>query len=251
MDERTEVGLPRAVAIAWGMVEAPTRGPSRGLSHERIVAAGIEIADAEGLAAVTMARVAEALGFTTMSLYRYVSGKDELLTLMMDTASRIEEPVRLDPDWRVALRQWARLLREGTYAHPWTLDMPRTQHSLLMPNAMAVADLGLQALAGLDCADDERIAVILMVSEHVISMVRLELTLAQEGLVELAPEAAAMLAEAITPERFPALAQLVATSGWVFAPDPAAAPDRDLSVDFEYDFGLDRIIAGLEVLSPP
>lgn len=248
MRERTEVGLPRTVAIAWGMVEAPTRGPSRGLSHERIVAAGIEIADAEGLAAVTMARVAEALGFTTMSLYRYVSGKEELLELMMDAAGRLERPVTLDKDWRVALRQWAQLLRDGTHAHPWTLELPRTQHSLLMPNAMAVADLGLQAVASLRCEDQERIAVILMVSEHVLAMVSLELALAKEGAVELGPEAVAMLAEAVDPQRFPALARLIAQDAWVFASDTPAQAERDLSVDFEYDFGLDRIIAGLEAL---
>ena len=51
MAEKSETGLPRAVMIAWGMEEAPQRGPSRGLSHERIVGAGIEIADAEGLGA--------------------------------------------------------------------------------------------------------------------------------------------------------------------------------------------------------
>ena len=79
MAEKSETGLPRAVMIAWGMEEAPQRGPSRGLSHEKIVAAGIDLADAEGLGAVTMQAVARSLGFTTMSLYRYVSSKDELL----------------------------------------------------------------------------------------------------------------------------------------------------------------------------
>src|SRR5699024_5755075 len=67
MADTNEHGIPRAVAIAWGMVEVPERGPRRGLRHERIVRAVIEIADADGLAAVTVQRVARALEFTTMS----------------------------------------------------------------------------------------------------------------------------------------------------------------------------------------
>ena len=56
------------------------------MSLEGIAQAGIEIADAEGIAAVTMERVADALGFTKMSLYRYVPGKNELVALMIDSA---------------------------------------------------------------------------------------------------------------------------------------------------------------------
>src|SRR6187401_87608 len=78
--------LPRGVALAWGVAANPQRGPKRELSIERIVDAAVEIADAEGLGAVSMSRVAASLGFTTMSLYRYVTSKDDLILLMQEGA---------------------------------------------------------------------------------------------------------------------------------------------------------------------
>jgi len=83
MSNRPPSGLERL----WRRGELD-REPRLGLSLERIVASGIELADAEGLGAVSMKRVAERLGFTTMSLYRYVTSKDDLLLLMHDTASQ-------------------------------------------------------------------------------------------------------------------------------------------------------------------
>src|SRR5262249_13348359 len=78
--------LPASVAAAWGIRDRPHKGPKPGLSLERIVAAAVQVADAEGLAAVSMSRVAAELGTAPMSLYRYVAAKDELLALMFDAA---------------------------------------------------------------------------------------------------------------------------------------------------------------------
>jgi AcrR family transcriptional regulator len=80
----TDVELPRGIALAWGIAADPQRGPKRELSVEKIVDAAIEIADADGLGAVSMSSVANRLGYTTMSLYRYVSAKDDLIVLMND-----------------------------------------------------------------------------------------------------------------------------------------------------------------------
>ena len=71
-----EAPLPRALEILWG--DAPSGRRTRGLSRERIVEAAIELADTDGLAALSMARLAERLGCGTMSLYRHVANKDEL-----------------------------------------------------------------------------------------------------------------------------------------------------------------------------
>src|SRR5260370_18893459 len=81
-----EQRLPASVAGAWGVRDRPHKGPKPGLSLERIVAAAVQVADAEGLAAVSMNRVATELGTAPMSLYRYVTAKDELLALMLDAA---------------------------------------------------------------------------------------------------------------------------------------------------------------------
>ena len=78
--------LPAAVAAAWGVRAHPGKGPKPGLSLERIVAAAVKIASRDGLDAVSMSRVAAELGASTMSLYRYVNAKDELVKLMIDAA---------------------------------------------------------------------------------------------------------------------------------------------------------------------
>src|SRR5271154_2120266 len=79
-------GLPGSVAAAWGIRERPHKGPKPALSLARIVDAAVRVADAEGLDAVSMGRVAAELGAAPMSLYRHVSAKEELLTLMVDAA---------------------------------------------------------------------------------------------------------------------------------------------------------------------
>lgn len=243
MADTTETGLPRAVTIAWGMQEAPQRGPNRGLSHERIVAAAIEIADTQGLSAVTMQAVAKSLGFTTMSLYRYVSSKEELLQLMQDAALPLQEKVKLPQSWQQGLRAWANLLREAYRSHPWVLDLPRGQASVLMPNSMRAADLGLQAMRELPLSDFEKVGIILVISQHVAAAVELEQNLAAEDEVEISQEGMDTLREVVTAERFPHLVPVMDTGGYV-AGAPADADDE--GVDPEYDLGLDLIISGLE-----
>ncbi|WFP16681.1 TetR/AcrR family transcriptional regulator [Citricoccus muralis] len=256
MADTTDTGLPRAIAIAWGMQEAPQRGPSRGLSHERIVEAAIAIADAEGLTAVTMQAVARSLGFTTMSLYRYVSSKDELLLLMQDAASALPKKVTLPSGWRAALREWAQLVRAAFRAHPWILSIPRGQVSVLMPQSTRAADLGLAALEELELDDDEKVGVILSVSQFVGSMVELEQNLAREGAVEFSPEGAELMAEVITAERFPHLQPLVAGGHYVGG-SPTAGDGGDggdessevsALVEDEFSFGLELLLSGLEAL---
>lgn len=78
--------LPQSVQLAWGLSDTGTRGPRRGLTLEQVLDAAIEVAGAEGLEALSMSRVAKQLGFTTMSLYRYVSNKDQLVELAWDRA---------------------------------------------------------------------------------------------------------------------------------------------------------------------
>lgn len=248
MAETTDTGLPRAVAIAWGMQEVPQRGPSRGLSHERIVEAAMEIADAEGLSAVTMQAVARSLGFTTMSLYRYVSSKDELLQLMQDAALPLARKITLPDTWQEALRTWAGLLRDAYRSHPWVLELPRGQVSVLMPNSVRAADLGLGALKDLPLDDQEKIGVILVVSQHVAAAAELEQNLAAEGSVEVSAKGVDMLREVITAARFPHLTPLLESGDYVATVDTTEAQTAE-SVEAEYDLGLDLIISGLEVLA--
>src|SRR6266511_609170 len=89
MDEHSDggTGLPASLEAAWGLRARPSKGPKRGLSLERIVEAAVKVAASDGLEAVSMGRVAGDLGVSTMSLYRYVAAKDELLALMVDATA--------------------------------------------------------------------------------------------------------------------------------------------------------------------
>src|SRR6202041_553797 len=80
------MAAPTALDLLWGASDRPRRGPRPSLSLERIVTEAISLADAEGLAGLSMQHLAERLGCAKMALYRYVPGKSELVALMVDTA---------------------------------------------------------------------------------------------------------------------------------------------------------------------
>src|ERR1700681_4164034 len=86
--ERTSAGDPaRSLALLWrDSAVVPRHGPRQGLSIDAVVASATQVADTEGLEAVTMRQVARALGVAAMTLYTYVPSKAELLDLMLDVA---------------------------------------------------------------------------------------------------------------------------------------------------------------------
>ncbi|MHC2997773.1 TetR/AcrR family transcriptional regulator [Microbacterium sp. HJ5] len=164
MTDATDIELPRGVALAWGVAANPQRGPKREMSVERIVEAAVEIADAEGLAAVSMAAVASKLGFTPMSLYRYVSAKDDLVLLMQEEATGApSDATREAGGWRERLEALYREQLQHYLRHPWVLDIPISGVPAT-PNSAAWMDAGLSALAETDLTYDERLAVMLLVT---------------------------------------------------------------------------------------
>ena len=99
--------LPPGFAAIWGLRDRTRPGPKPGLSIEGILKAAVSVVDAEGLAALSMSRLAKELGFTTMSLYRHVTNKDELLVLLFDevVGPAVELP---GGGWRPGLEAWSR-----------------------------------------------------------------------------------------------------------------------------------------------
>lgn len=254
MTEAGDEGLPRAVAIAWGMVADPQRGPKRELSHERIVEAAIEIADTDGLGAVTMSKVAASLGFTTMALYRYVTAKGDLLQLMQEavTADRLTSadaqllgPVEdgdAGPGWQRELRLIADQLYAMYTDHPWLTDIPISSAQLLTPSNLLVADQAVRAMRTLPITDHEKIGVLLLISTFVRSAAELARDMSAE-YEHLSASAAAHRAEwtrqLITAERFPHLRSMV-DSGAYLVDVEESAEDVD-----DYDFGLQVILTGI------
>src|ERR1700753_4264520 len=110
--------LPPGLDLLWGRRERGARGPKPGLSIEGIVEAAIKLADAEGLGAVSMARVAKELGFTTKSLYRHVANRGDLLQLMGTRSAHGAEALVLEGEGcRERLRGWALVQREMLDRH--------------------------------------------------------------------------------------------------------------------------------------
>src|ERR671914_2667448 len=138
----------RTMALLWGTPKRPGRGPKPGLSVEQIVDAAIEVADAEGLAALSMRRVADRLGVGTMSLYTYVPGKAELLDLMLDTV--LAEEARPDGagGWRAGLELRAREDWALFHRHPWILQITPGR-SLLGPNETDLFEATLRVVDGI------------------------------------------------------------------------------------------------------
>lgn len=162
--------LSRSMELLWQGRQQTGRGPRPTLSLPRIVDMAVALADREGIGALSMRKVAAELGVGTMSLYRYVPGKGELLDLMLD---EVRDPARTavvqlaGKDWREGLAAIA----EGTWElytqHPWLLQVNQSR-PVLGPNAMAGFNAALALLGGLGLTDRERIGVILTL-EHYVS----------------------------------------------------------------------------------
>ena len=199
----TDVELPRGIALAWGIAADPQRGPKRELSVEKIVDAAIEIADAEGLSAVSMSSVANRLGYTTMSLYRYVSAKDDLIVLMNDEGlgqPPDHEPV--DDDWRGGLRRWSHGVNAAYGRHPWLLDIP-IDGIPITPNNLAWLDWGLRLVAPARLTATDAIAAVLMISGLTRWQAVINRATASDELTEAEQF---VFGELVTPDHYPALA---------------------------------------------
>jgi AcrR family transcriptional regulator len=248
MPEPVEESLPRGVALTWGVAERPQRGPKRELSIERIVEAAIALADGEDLAAVSMGRVAASLGFTTMSLYRYVTSKDDLLLLMQDAASVVPIPPDGDEiDWRRGLHDWVTTNLAVYAEHPWILDIP-IDGPPITPNNLLLVDWGLRSMRELPLLPEEKMSIIMLLSGFARSFGMIERDLKRAGArgeSDVSGGAySAALRELVTAERFPYLHPLVMAGGYVDE-SGAALPTEGFVAD-DATFGLERILDGIQ-----
>src|SRR5262249_46626747 len=141
--------------------------------------------DEQGLAAVTMAKVAERCGFTTMAVYRHVTSKDELVTRMLDTALGIAPELPM-PDWRTGLDAWARGLLAVLERHPWGIDVPITG-MLGTVAQLSWLDRGLETLKDTPFAEDEKAEIVLLVNGYVFWAARLAIQVPEDADVTFIP----------------------------------------------------------------
>ncbi|MBD0691829.1 hypothetical protein BG452_09650 [Streptomyces sp. CBMA123] len=221
------------------------KGGERDLGRERIVAAAVRVADTEGLTALSMRRVATELGVATMSLYRHVPGKDELVRLMMDKVFG-EQPIPGGPvsDWRTGLAEVSRLQWRIYRAHPWLASTMSFTRPVLAPDAALHTERAMAALVGTGLSGEEMAQASVSLAAFTCGLaVHFEREAqaeqdsglsADEWMDRLADEDRDRLMA--DPERFPMFDAL------------ARGPEIDMSLEALFAFGLERMLDGVGAL---
>jgi AcrR family transcriptional regulator len=243
--EMDQEHMPPALARLWRLPTESRRGRPARLDVGRVVGAAVDLADREGLAAVTLPRVAEALEVTKMSLYRHVGSKDELLDLMHDAANGpVPESLNGTGPWRKRLRLWADEQAGVVERHPWLAHLqPSGPPS--GPNGIDWFDAGLRALRTTGLGWGAKVGVLMIVSGYVISAARLAQAFAAgrestgADQAEAEREYGRAMARLVEPARFPDAAALFG-SGTL--EDTGEATGQE-----DYRFGLELLLDGVAV----
>ncbi|MBB4919719.1 TetR/AcrR family transcriptional regulator C-terminal domain-containing protein [Streptosporangium saharense] len=226
-------------AFLWERLERPSPAPRQTLSPQRIATTAVAIADAEGLEAITMRRLATDLGVAPMAPYRHVSGKDDLLELMVD---HVYADLRLPSGlgWRPSLRTLAVLTRELMLRHRWLAQLPPQAKLSLTPNRMTVAEQALAALDGLGLDADTMMSVFRAVDAYVHGAMSHESavsTLVSEqslsGGAELRDDLAPLMMWHMRTGRYPTFQDYLRTA------------TRKDDAAWQFDLGLDCLLDGI------
>ncbi|MBB5802761.1 AcrR family transcriptional regulator [Saccharothrix ecbatanensis] len=217
--------------LLWGPRDKPARAPRVPLTVDRIAGAAIEVADAEGMTSVSMQQVAARLDVTKMALYRHVSSKAELVAVMIESA--VGEPPNLrkvSGGWRPRLITWADLMRQTWRRHPW-LPAATTGERMTGPREVGWTESAVAALSDTGLNGGERMDAVFLLSGHIrntqsAATAGTQPWTAEKQLRDILIEHA---------ERFPALHE-------------AALSTDGVVRDNGWEFGLNRILDGLEVL---
>ncbi|MFD3532924.1 TetR/AcrR family transcriptional regulator C-terminal domain-containing protein [Streptomyces sp. NPDC058664] len=233
-------GLVRAEPGVGTVVVAPAGPDAEPLSRERLVEAALELADAEGLHALTMRRVATALGVSTMALYRHVPGKAELVRLMADAACG-EVPLGPVPaEWRTGLEQGARWLR-GVYSrHRWMAHaMASFTRPVATPNALAYLEWVLRSLRGTPLTYEEKLHTHLLIFAYVqgLSMA--------DDLEEQARQDTGISDGEWMEQNEPRLDAIQASGSYPELDSVTSGGDFGLDLDALFEFGLRRTLDGI------
>jgi AcrR family transcriptional regulator len=227
------IGKRRNVNLTWGGKAPPSRGPKPALTPAQIARAAIRVADAEGLEAVTMQRVAREVGVTTMALYRYFPAKADLVDRMIDSASDSAASFgKPSSPWHARLKKWARACLSIYRSHSWFLEATSARQSLMGPNELAWMEAALAMLAESGLKPRDRHRAFLAVIGHVRGHATFQRIAANNKSSQRWMDD---LARVLKPEahRYPAL--VAALESGAFFRDPEDA----------FDFGLDCIVEGI------
>jgi AcrR family transcriptional regulator len=212
------------------------------LTRERIAQVAVRIADSEGIAALSMRRVATELGLATMSLYRYVRGKDDLILLMFESIFAdypLREPA--PAGWRFQLEQLSRLQWSACRAHPWLARVISFTRPQLAPNGMLHTEWGMRAVSQLGLDPAMMLYVVVALTGFVVGTA-----------VNLESEAEARQDTGVTSDEWmdaqePAFLDIMGSGRYPLLSAVAAQPDFTMDLDTLFEFGLQRMLDGLAV----
>lgn len=232
--------LPPGLALAWGRLPASKRGPKPGHSVEEIVRTALELADEEGLAAVSMPKLGSRLGVTANALYRYVASKEELLVLLTDVGWG-PPPASLPNagNWRESARTWALGMVSRFEVHPWLLDMP-VRSAPMTPHLVRWMEVLLQSMAGSGLGIRDSLGCALLLDGYARSTAQIHRDLSRSATPPLGSEpVAGFLLPLLRAGDYPMTVAML-TGG--MSEDDGGDPGG------EREFGLTRILDGIETL---
>lgn len=239
---RVDPDLRRRSELLWEDRSRATRGPKAALTPDEVVMVAMQIADEDGLAAVTMAAVAARVGFTTMAIYRYFPNKETLLDAIVDAGMGL--PPRLeqvDEGWRERVAAWSRAKRAMLCARPWLAELPfvAAPHG---PNWLSWLEALTVPLSSTCLSAPDIGEMISVVDGFTRGAADTAISLARSRArgvtdAEWAAAVGADLGRAVGDPRFPAFAALLT----------APSDGRPRAMDQSFEFGLARVLDGIEL----
>ena len=245
--------LRQRSGLLWDAQQLSGRGPKPMVRREDVVQAAISIADRDGLGALTMQAVAKRLGFTTMALYRYFPNKEALIDASVDAAMGTP-PQRSGPreGWRKEVKHWAHAKRTMLCSRPWLAELPfvAAPHG---PNWLSWHEAFLWTIADTGLSPEDMMDMLSIVHGYVSGSSDTAISLARAISRGISPEQWAQavgsdLCRAINDPRYPILSAILSSkSGGISEASPLPARDgRPRTMDESFDFGLERVLDGIE-----
>ncbi|MFD7160328.1 TetR/AcrR family transcriptional regulator [Kribbella sp. NPDC059898] len=229
--------LPPGLVLAWGLPAKSHRlGRKPTQSVEQIVDAALELADADGFAALSMPKLAQKLGLTANAIYRYVRSRDELLVLLADAAWG-PAPDLDAGNWRAGAAGWTRAMVDRCDIHPWLSDLP-IRGAPMTPNLLGWAEAILRVLTGAGLSPTESLSCALLLDGYARRTAAARRDVRDSTTTAVEPTAVARFLEPRLQELgYSILAGLMAGDQYT-----------DEVHDDDVAFGLQRILDGIDVL---
>jgi AcrR family transcriptional regulator len=227
----------RTLTMLWRahLPTPPTRGPRPRHTVDDIINAAINVADTQGLEALTMRKVADTLGIGTMSLYTYIPGRAELLHLMHDTALGELPPLPTDTGWRPTLEQYAHQARDLAARHPWIPTVSSPGLLLMGPHTTARANALYTALTATGLTAPQMVATATLLDGYVRGVTQATADVQHDPAYDQWwADATPMLEQLLTPDRYPALTAVWAQGAFEDPPETS------------FDYGLQRLLDGIQ-----